>query len=118
MTFVAALPDGTLVSVGRLLDDRGSPSPAAWVSKPPVRPTATPVVTPAAGSGAQLGDSWVAAQMPVVVGRPVGRIEAVTAGGPGFVAVGRGCVNRRDADMRGRRLDVHRRQGLATHPGR
>ena len=93
MTFVAALPDGTLVSVGRLLDDRGSPSPAAWVSKPPVRPTATPVVTPAAGSGAQLGDSWVAAQMPVVVGRPVGRIEAVTAGGPGFVAVGRGCVN-------------------------
>ena len=29
----------------------------------------------------------------MVVGRPVGRIEAVTAGGPGFVAVGRGCVN-------------------------
>ena len=91
MTFVAALPDGTLVSVGRLLDDRGSSSPAAWVSIPAVRPTATPVATPAAGSGAQLGDSWVAAQIPVVAGRAVDRIEAVTAGGPGFVAVGRSC---------------------------
>jgi hypothetical protein len=54
--------------------------------------TASPGATPAVGGGGQLGDSWVAAQMPVAVGRPVGRIEAVTAGGPGFVAVGRGCV--------------------------
>ena len=32
MTSVAALPKGTLVSVGRTVDDRGSPSTAAWVS--------------------------------------------------------------------------------------
>ena len=32
MTSVAALPNGTLVSVGRTVDDRGSPSTAAWVS--------------------------------------------------------------------------------------
>ncbi len=72
----------------------GSDKPARR-SRPDGTPTGTasPGATPAAGGGAQLGDRWVAAQMPVVVGRPVGRIEAVTAGGPGFVAVGRGCVN-------------------------
>ena len=53
--------------------------------------TASPGATPAVGDGAQLGDSWVAAQIPVVEGRAVDRVEAVTAGGPGFVAVGRGC---------------------------
>jgi hypothetical protein len=34
MTSVAALPDGTLVAVGRTVDDRGRPSTAAWVSPP------------------------------------------------------------------------------------
>lgn len=39
-----------------------------------------------------LGDSWTAATVPLLDDRPVGRLEAVTAGGPGFVAVGRGCT--------------------------
>ena len=39
-----------------------------------------------------IGHAWTQATVPVVVGRPVGIIEAVTAGGPGFVAVGRGCM--------------------------
>ena len=39
-----------------------------------------------------LGRTWVQAKVPAVVDRPIGRIEAVTAGGPGFVAVGRGCI--------------------------
>ena len=37
MRSVAALPEGTLVAVGLTIDDRGSPSTAAWVS-PPIRP--------------------------------------------------------------------------------
>ena len=71
-------------------------APAGSSSQPPdgtPTGTASPGATPAVGDDGQLGDSWVAAQMPVVVGRPVGRIEAVTAGGPGFVAVGRGCLS-------------------------
>ena len=39
-----------------------------------------------------LGTTWSDAIVPVVEGRPIGRIESVTAGGPGFVAVGRGCM--------------------------
>jgi hypothetical protein len=35
----------------------------------------------------------------VVVNRPIGRIEAVTAGGPGFVAVGRGCSSAANGDL-------------------
>ncbi len=44
-----------------------------------------------------LGTVWTDATIPVVTDRPSGRIEAVTAGGPGFVAVGRGCDTRCEA---------------------
>ena len=75
--------------VGAVTQPRWMPEP---VSVPaPTQPPAS------AGPGepgvvGPLGTSWVAAAVPVVVNRPVGRIEAVTAGGPGFVAVGRGCI--------------------------
>jgi hypothetical protein len=69
-------------------------------------PTAIPAPTEATSPGASpagsavpvpsavavLGETWAPATVPVVLDRPVGRIEAVTAGGPGFVAVGRGCI--------------------------
>lgn len=42
MTSVAALPDGTLVAVGRTVDGRGSPSTAAWVSIPDQGPFSSP----------------------------------------------------------------------------
>ena len=72
----------------------GSVGPVSPPSDGTPTATSSPGVTPAVGNGAQLGDSWVAAQIPGTAdGRPIGRIEAVTAGGPGFVAVGRGCVN-------------------------
>jgi hypothetical protein len=63
MTAVVALPDGTLVAIGRLVDDRGSPGQAAWVSipaaQPPTEAPAEPTpATPAASAGALLGDAW------------------------------------------------------------
>ena len=60
-------------------------------------PDASPAPTTSSAPSPEpsLGDIWAPASMPVVVGRPVGRIEAVTAGGPGFVAVGRGVWPRR-----------------------
>ena len=58
-------------------------------------PDASPAPTTSSAPGPEpsLGEVWAPASMAVVEGRPVGRIEAVTAGGPGFVAVGRGCLD-------------------------
>lgn len=69
MGHVAALPDGTLVSVGVAIDDGGTPSPAAWTS-PPVR-------------AAPAGSGWVDA------GRLVGQHgrAAVVAAADGTVVV-------------------------------
>jgi hypothetical protein len=63
----------------------------AW--SPAGSSTPSPDGTPAVLDAEPLGTTWQGAQMQVVVGRPVGRIEAVTAGGLGFVAVGRGCLD-------------------------
>jgi hypothetical protein len=98
---------GTAATVG-ITTLRGEIDPYPWTGSGPVTqpawapastptqpsdgtPTASPGGSPVASGGEPLGTSWSAARMPVVVGRPIGRIEAVTAGGPGFVAVGRGC---------------------------
>lgn len=51
------------------------------------------VRTASADAPTLLGTTWLAGAVPTSPDRPVGRIEAVTAGGPGFVAVGRGCLN-------------------------
>lgn len=56
----------------------------------PEAPPAPPAPTPL-GEG-DLGYAWTEAAVPAAAGRPDGVVEAVTAGGPGFVAVGRGCV--------------------------
>ena len=76
--------------------DAPSPAPAATPSPaatptPAATPSPRPTSTPAPVSP-ELGLTWKAATMPSVSGRPTGKIEAVTAGGPGFVAVGRGCT--------------------------
>ena len=61
-------------------------------SGPDSTPGATPpAASPQTGSG-PVGTAWVRATIPAVADRPVGQVEAVTAGGPGFVAVGRGCT--------------------------
>ena len=71
----------------------GAVTRARWAPEPvPSEPA--PSATPSAPvAEAPLGEAWSQATAPVVVGRPIGRIEAVTAGGPGFVAVGRGCLD-------------------------
>jgi hypothetical protein len=97
MDWVAPMPDGTLVAVGRLVDEEGRPSPAAWVSVPQV-PSEPPAATPTPGPQA-VGDLWADAMVPVVdEGTAVG-IEAVAAGGPGFVAVGRGTTETTSGDL-------------------
>lgn len=69
----------------------------AWApAATPASPTPTPAPSPVGTTSPTpepLGTTWSDAQMPVVVGRPLGTVEAVTAGGPGFVAVGRGCID-------------------------
>jgi hypothetical protein len=65
---------------------------------PPV-PTASPAAVTPTPAPPPLGDLWAQAIVPDATGRPVGRIEAVTAGGPGFVAVGRGCLSRPNGDV-------------------
>ena len=73
------------------------PEGAAWrlVKSRPVGPSPTPA-GPATPSPEPVGRSWVEASVPILADRPVGLMEAVTAGGPGFVAVGRGCNVVRD----------------------
>ena len=119
---LAITPDGAWVAftngagdaawVGMIRSDTGAYTTFPWAgpvmqpawaptggrtATPPPAPspdvTATTDATPAPVAAEPLGTTWQAAQMPVVPGRPVGRVEAVTAGGPGFVAVGRGCVD-------------------------
>lgn len=70
-------------------DDLGVVLPVpTQAASPEPAPSATP---PAPGAELSLGEVWAPASMPVVADRPIGQLEAVTAGGPGFVAVGRGC---------------------------
>ena len=57
-----------------------APSPSLDVA-----PTASPRTADV------LGAAWTAASFPTSADAPVGTIEAVTASGPGFVAVGHGC---------------------------
>ena len=68
MTSVAALPDGTLVSVGRTVDDRGWPSTAAWVS-----PARNPV-------GCVSGDNLFTADPRGETGDPVDLARAAIGG--------------------------------------
>ena len=61
MTSVAALPDGTLVAVGRAVDDKRWPSTAAWVS-PPTRAFVPPSpVCPSPAEAVALPDVTVSA---------------------------------------------------------
>ena len=53
---------------------------------------------PAPQAEGDLGFAWTDATIPAVPDRPEGLVEAVTAGGPGFVAVGRGCITNGDKD--------------------
>jgi hypothetical protein len=68
----------------------------AWAPQARSAPPADESPAPSTGP---LGETWGLATVPVVVDRPVGRIEAVTAGGPGFVAVGRGCSSTTSGDL-------------------
>ena len=73
MTDVASLGDGTLVAVGRLLDERGSPNPAAWVSAPmapAVSPTPSPVrsASPVPSAPAASGPVVAPASLPLPSG--------------------------------------------------
>lgn len=55
-------------------------------------PSADPSAEPTAGPTADPAlFTWSHATLPILADRPIGAIEAVTAGGPGYVAVGRGC---------------------------
>jgi Putative zinc-finger len=69
-------------------------------SGPVTQPRWVPETQPAPGPDASpglpvepVGQTWTQATVPVAAARPVDAINAVTAGGPGFVAVGRGCVS-------------------------
>jgi hypothetical protein len=92
-----AYVDGTeadaLVELTNLAGNKGMSFP--WTG-PVTQPAWAPKVVPATGepgsSPAPLGWTWQAASMPVAVGVPAGRVEAVIAGGIGFLAVGRGCL--------------------------
>ena len=72
-----------------------------WAPEPVPEAPATAAPTPsepapsakAPASDLPVGWVWTAATVQAVAGRPGGLVEAVTAGGPGFVAVGRGCIN-------------------------
>ncbi len=113
---LAITPDGAWVAfttgagdaawVGMIRSDTGAYTTFPWAgpvmqpawaperngtTSPPASPSPDETSAPVAAE--PLGTTWQAAQMPVVPGRPVGRVEAVTAGGPGFVAVGRGCID-------------------------
>ena len=95
MDTVTALPDRTLVAVGRVIDGKGNATLGAWVSPPaelpaatpgpsPV-PTATPAATPAAADlGADL--TWTAA--PVTASLKDAAMMAVATGPDRYVAVG------------------------------
>ncbi len=66
-----------------------------WV--PESRPAPGPEGSPRPGASPRLpvepvGRTWTQSTVPATANRPVDAINAVTAGGPGFVAVGRGCV--------------------------
>ena len=66
-----------------------------WV--PESRPAPGPEGSPRPGASPGLpvepvGRTWTQSTVPATANRPVDAINAVTAGGPGFVAVGRGCV--------------------------
>jgi hypothetical protein len=58
-----------------------------WAPALAPEPAATP-----SDQGQMLGDAWIEVGLPAPGDRAIGVVEAVTAGGPGFVAVGRGCV--------------------------
>jgi hypothetical protein len=84
---------GTRVAITSIDGSRGATFP--W-SGPTSQPRWAPAPVPATGEPGKtpvpLGAVWAPAAMPVVVSRPIGTVEAVIAGGPGFIAVGRGCV--------------------------
>ncbi|HEX5826171.1 MAG TPA: zf-HC2 domain-containing protein [Candidatus Limnocylindrales bacterium] len=90
---------GSLAAGAELLRERDRrlvvvpplPTGSALAPERPGQPSQEPAATSAAPSPA-LGSTWSSATVPDGTGRPSGPIEAVTAGGPGFVAVGRGCM--------------------------
>ncbi len=55
-------------------------------------PSASPAARSPAPTAEPVGHTWTQATVPVTADRPVDVISAVTAGGPGFVAVGLGCL--------------------------
>ena len=69
---------------GAVSQPQWAPEPAS--SAPAPSPGASPAGQSPAPTGGPVGQEWTQAAP-----FGVGRIEAVTAGGPGFVAVGRGC---------------------------
>lgn len=102
---LAVSPDGGWVAYTNPGEGDGTVEIASidggrWLTFPWSGPATQPRWAPAGASApdepgstaATLGDSWADAAVPVVTDRPVGQIEAVTARGTGFVAVGRGCT--------------------------
>ena len=101
-----------------------APTPAATAPAPSASaPSASAPIPPPSGTPAPVGEgllgwTWTETSVPAVPGRPDGVVEAVTARGPGFVAVGRGCLTTVDpATLRGHRLDERRWAHVGARTG-
>ena len=72
-----------------------------WAPEPPPdtpTPSEPPPSSDTLGDNQSIGSTWTVAAIPAVPGRPEGIVEAVTAGDPGFVALGQGCDTSGDQD--------------------
>jgi anti-sigma factor RsiW len=78
--------------------NRGISFPDTGITQPRWAPTPRPQPGEP-GTPPLLGSTWEPATMPVPSGAPTGRVEAVIAGGIGFLAVGRGCLTDGDTPV-------------------